>query len=59
MSDDTVDGDVQPMTVRFPREVHDALRRKAFDERTAMNTLTVEAVRQSLRTAGDADGESK
>jgi hypothetical protein len=37
-----------PMTVRFPRDVHDGLRRKAFDERKAMNTLVVEAVRKDL-----------
>lgn len=48
MSGSTKDDDSQPMSVRFPRDVHDALRRKAFTERTAMNTLIVEAVREKL-----------
>ena len=34
-----------PITIRFPEDVYEKLRRQAFDERTSMNALVIEAVR--------------
>jgi predicted HicB family RNase H-like nuclease len=34
-----------PITIRFPEDVYENLRRQAFDGRISMNTLVVEAVR--------------
>ncbi len=35
----------QALNVRFPRDVYEKLRRAAFEQRTSMNALVVEAVR--------------
>jgi hypothetical protein len=36
---------VQAITIRLPKDVYEDLRREAFDKRTSMNALIVEAVR--------------
>lgn len=36
---------VQAITIRLPEDVYEELRREAFDKRTSMNALIVEAVR--------------
>jgi hypothetical protein len=36
---------VQAITIRLPGDVYEDLRREAFDKRTSMNALIVEAVR--------------
>jgi hypothetical protein len=61
MSDD--DEGLQQLPVRFPRSVHEALRRAAFEAHRSMNALVVEAVREKLglgrdesATASESDG---
>jgi len=38
--------DTQTITVRLPRDLYEQLRKAAFDQRTSMNALIIEAVRQ-------------
>jgi len=38
----------QQTTVRMPVEMHERLRREAFDSRTPANAIIVEAVREYL-----------
>ena len=37
--------EVQAITIRLPKDMYEDLRRQAFDERTSINALIVEAVR--------------
>ena len=37
--------EVQAITIRLPKDTYEALRRQAFDQRTSINALIVEAVR--------------
>ena len=37
--------EVQAITVRLPKDVYEDLRRRAFEERTSINALILEAVR--------------
>ena len=39
---------IQPMPVRFPRSIHEQLRRAAFDADVSMSAYVVEAVREKL-----------
>lgn len=39
------DQPVKPITIRLPEDVYEKLRREAFDKRTSMNALIVEAIR--------------
>lgn len=43
---DTQDQDEQAMTVRVPRQWHEVLRRRAFDERRPISELVREALRE-------------
>ena len=38
--------DIQAITIRLPRDLHELLRRSAFDKRTSMNALIIEAIRK-------------
>jgi predicted HicB family RNase H-like nuclease len=40
--------DVQVLTVRLPKDLYEHLRKAAFDQRTSMNVLIIEAVRKQL-----------
>lgn len=42
--------DPQPITIRLPRDMYERLRRDAFEQRTSMNALIVEAVRKQQET---------
>ena len=42
---DTSPPDVQAITIRLPKDVYENLRREAFDKRTSINALIVDAVR--------------
>lgn len=44
--------DTQPMTVRFPPDVYEELRREAFDTHGHMNTIVVEAVKEHQAARG-------
>lgn len=37
--------EVQAITIRLPKDMYEDLRRQAFDERTSINALIVQAVR--------------
>ena len=37
--------EVQAITIRLPKDMYEDLRRQAFDERTSINALIVDAVR--------------
>ena len=37
--------EVQAITIRLPKDMYEDLRRQAFDGRTSINALIVEAVR--------------
>jgi predicted HicB family RNase H-like nuclease len=37
--------DVQVLTVRLPKDLYEQLRKAAFDQRTSMNALIIEAIR--------------
>jgi len=37
--------EVQAITIRLPKDMYEDLRRQAFDDRTSINALIVEAVR--------------
>jgi hypothetical protein len=37
--------ETQAMTIRLPKDMYEDLRRQAFNERTSINALIVEAVR--------------
>ena len=41
------------MTVRLPRDIHDRLRKLAFDTREHMNGIVVEGVRRELDRRAD------
>jgi predicted HicB family RNase H-like nuclease len=41
----TPDDDVQVFTIRLPRDLYEQLRKAAFDQRTSMNALIIEAIR--------------
>ena len=41
--------DVVKMNVRFPKEVHEQLRVKAFNERKSINGIIIDSVRQYLK----------
>lgn len=43
--------DFVPVSIRFPREMYEWLRKSAFERRTGMNTLIREAVDEA-RKAG-------
>jgi len=45
------------MTLRLPDEVHDALRREAFDSRRSMNAVVLEALSNAIgyRPLSDED----
>jgi predicted transcriptional regulator len=47
------DEDTQAMSIRLPRDLHEWLRRQAFETRTAMNAIVAEALSEyrSLRTS--------
>jgi predicted HicB family RNase H-like nuclease len=34
------------LTVRLPKDLYEQLRKQAFDQRTSMNALIIEALRQ-------------
>lgn len=36
--------EVQAITIRLPKDMYEELRRQAFDQRTSINALIVEAV---------------
>lgn len=38
--------DIQTITVRLPQDVYERLRKDAFDQRTSMNALIVDAIRK-------------
>ena len=38
--------DTQPVTIRFPEELYEWLRREAFDTREPMNTIVVTALEE-------------
>ena len=40
---------VQAITIRLPEDVYEDLRREAFDGRTSMNAIIVEALRNRKR----------
>jgi predicted transcriptional regulator len=42
----------QAMTIRLPTDLHDWVRRTAFDARRPMNTIVVQAL-EELRAASD------
>lgn len=44
------DEDTQAMSIRLPKEVHEWLRREAFETRTAMNAIIASALSE-YRTA--------
>jgi len=44
--------EVQAITIRLPKGMYEDLRRQAFDERTSINALIVNAVRAESRRAG-------
>ena len=37
--------EVQPITIRLPKDMYEDLRRQAYEQRTSINALIVEAVR--------------
>ena len=37
--------DTQAITIRLPKDMYEDLRQQAFDQRTSINALIVEAVR--------------
>jgi len=39
-------GQVQPLTIRLPKDLYEKLRKAAFDQRTTMNALVIDAVRK-------------
>jgi len=39
------DDNTQALTIRLPRDLYEKLRRAAFDQRTSLNALIVDAVR--------------
>jgi predicted transcriptional regulator len=41
--------DVQPMTIRLPKSVHERLRRLAFETRQSMNDIAVAAIDDATR----------
>jgi hypothetical protein len=43
-----VSEDIQRLPVGFPRDVHKALKRAAFEQDTTMSAIVVEAVRREL-----------
>lgn len=41
----TPSDDAQVFTIRLPRDLYEHLRKAAFDQRTSMNALIIEAIR--------------
>jgi len=41
---------VQPLTIRLPKDLYEKLRRTAFDQCRPMNEIVIEAVREQLDT---------
>lgn len=42
--------DIQTITIRLPRDVYEQLRKDAFDQRTSMNALIIDAIRKQQDT---------
>ncbi len=40
--------DTQALTIRLPENLYEQLRKAAFDQRTSMNALIIDAVRKQL-----------
>ncbi len=42
--------DFQALTIRLPADLYEKLRQAAFDQRTSMNALIIDAVRKQQET---------
>jgi predicted HicB family RNase H-like nuclease len=48
----TAPADTATMSIRLPADLYEKLRRAAFEQRTSMNALIVEAIRTQQIAAG-------
>lgn len=43
------EGEVRPVTIRFPAAIYEQLRKAAFDQRIPMNRIVIAAVEKELK----------
>lgn len=48
-ANDDTPAETQTMTIRLPRDIHERLRREAFDQRTSMNAIIASELEQRYR----------